>query len=466
MPARILLSTSRRSASTLRRKSQSTARISPTGPIARRTGIQRRRRRRCIRWSRPRSPSAAMSSSTTRRRRRRRPRSRSARPRSPTRCASRCGGERAGAAAAQAAADRAAHAPGGRQEMGGSHARRSRGAQRLARVSRRGSPQTSITPPCSSPRSRISPSRRSARWTMAPFPESAPALAAADRGARKAQLATEIDVELARQIRDVQHPLKRELLELQVRRARSAKPEGERTRGSQGARRGVRAQRASRAAAAARRQAQGGDRRSRRGRRSLPGSPRRSPDPDAPGTARRLGPRLSSLSRRRAAQRRRRRWHFVERHDPGALQGLGRDLAERGHGSGLRRDPRQLVSRADLGALSRRLDVLGNRARRRTGREPDAVSRRHDKQAVRRARHLDFRRDGDRRRRRGRGELAHQRALAAWTQFTTPGGTFLFIVNGADAPRTFDGTSWATPSITGITASQAVHVNAHKRGSG
>jgi hypothetical protein len=48
-------------------------------------------------------------------------------------------------------------------------------------------------------------------------------------------------------------------------------------------------------------------------------------------------------------------------------------------------------------------------------------------------------------------------------QFTTPGGTFLFIVNGADAPRTFDGTSWATPSITGITASQAVHVNAHKR---
>lgn len=54
---------------------------------------------------------------------------------------------------------------------------------------------------------------------------------------------------------------------------------------------------------------------------------------------------------------------------------------------------------------------------------------------------------------------------ARWQQinFTTPGGSFLFIVNGADAPRTYDGTSWATPSITGITASNAVHVNAHKQ---
>lgn len=46
--------------------------------------------------------------------------------------------------------------------------------------------------------------------------------------------------------------------------------------------------------------------------------------------------------------------------------------------------------------------------------------------------------------------------------FTTPGGSFLVIVNGADAPRNYDGTSWTTPSITGITATQAVHVNAHK----
>lgn len=54
---------------------------------------------------------------------------------------------------------------------------------------------------------------------------------------------------------------------------------------------------------------------------------------------------------------------------------------------------------------------------------------------------------------------------ARWqhVNFTTPGGNFLFLVNGADAPRTFDGTSWATPTITGFTATQAVHVNAHKK---
>jgi hypothetical protein len=54
---------------------------------------------------------------------------------------------------------------------------------------------------------------------------------------------------------------------------------------------------------------------------------------------------------------------------------------------------------------------------------------------------------------------------ARWQQVmqSTAGGQFLFIVNGADAPRTFDGTSWATPAISGITASNAVHVNVHKR---
>jgi hypothetical protein len=46
--------------------------------------------------------------------------------------------------------------------------------------------------------------------------------------------------------------------------------------------------------------------------------------------------------------------------------------------------------------------------------------------------------------------------------FTTPGGSFLYIVNGADDPRHYNGSVWATPVITGITASQAVHINAHK----
>lgn len=46
--------------------------------------------------------------------------------------------------------------------------------------------------------------------------------------------------------------------------------------------------------------------------------------------------------------------------------------------------------------------------------------------------------------------------------FTTSGGHFLFMVNGADAPWTFDGTNWANPSITTITATDIIHVNVHK----
>jgi hypothetical protein len=47
--------------------------------------------------------------------------------------------------------------------------------------------------------------------------------------------------------------------------------------------------------------------------------------------------------------------------------------------------------------------------------------------------------------------------------FTTSGGHFLFIVNGADDPRHYNGSTWATPSITGITASNAVNVAVHKK---
>lgn len=57
-------------------------------------------------------------------------------------------------------------------------------------------------------------------WTMVPFPD-APAPAPAPLEARKAELAAEIDLELGRRVASVQHPLKRELLELQVRKARA-----------------------------------------------------------------------------------------------------------------------------------------------------------------------------------------------------------------------------------------------------
>ena len=51
-----------------------------------------------------------------------------------------------------------------------------------------------------------------------------------------------------------------------------------------------------------------------------------------------------------------------------------------------------------------------------------------------------------------------------WTNFATAGGNFLFIVNGADAPRYYDGSSWTTPTITGtgITATDFVSVTPHK----
>lgn len=55
-------------------------------------------------------------------------------------------------------------------------------------------------------------------------------------------------------------------------------------------------------------------------------------------------------------------------------------------------------------------------------------------------------------------------ANARWqgVNFTTSGGKFLWICNGADDPRHYNGSEWATPSLTGITGSDAIHVNAHK----
>lgn len=49
-----------------------------------------------------------------------------------------------------------------------------------------------------------------------------------------------------------------------------------------------------------------------------------------------------------------------------------------------------------------------------------------------------------------------------YVNFTTSGGHFLVICNGADAPRTFDGTNWATPSITVVDETNFIHVEAHK----
>jgi hypothetical protein len=51
---------------------------------------------------------------------------------------------------------------------------------------------------------------------------------------------------------------------------------------------------------------------------------------------------------------------------------------------------------------------------------------------------------------------------------TTPGGSFLYFVNGVDSPRLWDGSAWttitgvSTPAITGVTTSTLVHVTLFK----
>lgn len=45
---------------------------------------------------------------------------------------------------------------------------------------------------------------------------------------------------------------------------------------------------------------------------------------------------------------------------------------------------------------------------------------------------------------------------------TTSGGSFLWACNGVDAPRHFNGTTWATPTLSGVTATDIFHVVSHQ----
>ena len=49
------------------------------------------------------------------------------------------------------------------------------------------------------------------------------------------------------------------------------------------------------------------------------------------------------------------------------------------------------------------------------------------------------------------------------TQLGNSGGHFLFAVNGADVPQTFDGTSWAASTATGPTMDNVIWCNTHQR---
>lgn len=44
----------------------------------------------------------------------------------------------------------------------------------------------------------------------------------------------------------------------------------------------------------------------------------------------------------------------------------------------------------------------------------------------------------------------------------TSGGNFLVICNGSDAVRSYDGSSWATPTITGVSSSSLIAIASHK----
>jgi len=45
--------------------------------------------------------------------------------------------------------------------------------------------------------------------------------------------------------------------------------------------------------------------------------------------------------------------------------------------------------------------------------------------------------------------------------FATAGGYFLSCVNGTDSPKLFDGTTWTTPAITGVTLTDLINVTVH-----
>ena len=49
-----------------------------------------------------------------------------------------------------------------------------------------------------------------------------------------------------------------------------------------------------------------------------------------------------------------------------------------------------------------------------------------------------------------------------WVNMTTSGGSFLFICNGEDAPRHWNGSAWATPTLSSITAANVIHVEVYK----
>lgn len=61
-------------------------------------------------------------------------------------------------------------------------------------------------------------------------------------------------------------------------------------------------------------------------------------------------------------------------------------------------------------------------------------------------------------------EIATGKINARWqtTMFSTAGGNFLYMVNGADAPIYYDGSTFTTPTLSGVTPADIVYVMAHQ----
>jgi hypothetical protein len=49
-----------------------------------------------------------------------------------------------------------------------------------------------------------------------------------------------------------------------------------------------------------------------------------------------------------------------------------------------------------------------------------------------------------------------------YVNITTSGGSYVLMVNGADDPYSYDGTTWANPAITGVTLSTLNNINMHQ----
>jgi len=65
----------------------------------------------------------------------------------------------------------------------------------------------------------------------------------------------------------------------------------------------------------------------------------------------------------------------------------------------------------------------------------------------------------------GSTSIATGKSNARWqtTMFGTSGGNFLFMVNGQDAPIYYNGSSFTTPTLSGVTATTIVNVLTHQR---